>query len=41
MMDIGEYQADIQRNCPSIPMNEAGYLPISIIKNDSIHIVTQ
>ena len=58
MMDIGEYHADIQRNCetispirakhgrrycPSIPMNEVavGYSPISIIKNDSIHIATQ
>ena len=56
MMDIGEYPADIQRNCEaispirakhggryclSIPMNEARYSPISIIKNDSIHIVTQ
>jgi hypothetical protein len=23
MMDIGEYHADIQRNCQSIQMNEA------------------
>ena len=29
------------RYWPSIPMNEAWYSPISIIKNDSIHIVTQ
>jgi hypothetical protein len=57
MMDIGEYLADIQKNCGrqylpsvrstegdialSILMNEAGYSQISMIKNDSIHIVTQ